>query len=108
MAPTGVVTTWGYPMNVIANNFKNGIDSNGRPSTYQESITSEPVKFNFGKINKNICQMFLQNKTINPVTNRKIKKNGPVYKKLSKMCEETLGIFIGKKPPLPKIGNRSS
>lgn len=108
MAPTGIVPAWGYSMNNIANGFTKGIDPHGYPLTYQESISSTPVNlangvnFNsFGKINKGICQMFLQNKSINPTTGRKIKKNGPVYLKLIKLCEEN-NIFVGKKPPLPK------
>ena len=101
MAPTGSIPAWGYSMNNIANGFTKGIDPDGYPLTYQESISSTPVNFSFGKMNKNICKMFLQNKSINPVTGRKIKKNGPVYFKLIKLCKEN-NIFVGKKPPLPK------
>ena len=35
---------------------------------------------------KEICDKWLLNKTINPETLRKIKENGPVYKKLLKKC----------------------
>jgi len=35
---------------------------------------------------KNICDKWLINKNINPETMRKIKENGPVYKKLEKKC----------------------
>ena len=33
-----------------------------------------------------ICKQFLKNTKINPMTNRKIKHNGPTYKKLIKLC----------------------
>lgn len=35
---------------------------------------------------KSICDKWLNNKNINPTTNRKIKTNGSVYKKLQKEC----------------------
>jgi DNA-binding transcriptional regulator YhcF (GntR family) len=35
---------------------------------------------------KELCDKWLINKTINPETSRKIKENGEVYKKLSKLC----------------------
>ena len=35
---------------------------------------------------KEICDKWLENKTINPETSRKIKENGPTYKKLNKLC----------------------
>jgi hypothetical protein len=35
---------------------------------------------------KEICYKWLENKTINPETSRKIKENGPMYKKLQKKC----------------------
>jgi hypothetical protein len=35
---------------------------------------------------KEICDKWLKNKTINPETSRKIKENGPAYKKLLKKC----------------------
>ena len=35
---------------------------------------------------KDLCDKWLANKTINPETSRKIKENGDVYKKLEKKC----------------------
>jgi hypothetical protein len=35
---------------------------------------------------KEICDIWLKNKNINPETSRKIKENGPLYKKLEKRC----------------------
>ncbi len=35
---------------------------------------------------KDICYKWLENKTINPVTLRKIKENGPIFKELQKKC----------------------
>lgn len=41
-------------------------------------------------INKNCsnCTKWLSNPLINPLTNRKIKKNGPTYNKIKKECEK--------------------
>jgi hypothetical protein len=36
----------------------------------------------------NICDEWLNNPNVNPETGKSIKKNGPVYKKLLKLCEE--------------------
>lgn len=33
------------------------------------------------------CEKWLLNPLINPVSNRKIKLNGPTYKKLEKQCK---------------------
>lgn len=38
--------------------------------------------------NKKLCKEFLDNNKINPLTNRKIKHNGPTYKKLLKLCKK--------------------
>ena len=37
---------------------------------------------------KDICGLWLNNPSINPETGKSIKKNGPVYKKLLKLCDE--------------------
>jgi len=39
-------------------------------------------------MNENKCIQFLKNDSINPLTFRKIKKNGPTYKRLKKECEK--------------------
>jgi hypothetical protein len=36
----------------------------------------------------NICEQWLNNPNVNPETGKSIKKNGPVYKRLLKLCEE--------------------
>lgn len=41
----------------------------------------------------------LLNKTKNPITNRKIKKNGPTYKLLEDVCKNTQVFFAQKKKP---------
>ena len=47
---------------------------------------------------KDLCDKWLANKTINPETSRKIKENGDVYKKLEKLCS------LNQKPKLkPKL-----
>jgi len=41
-------------------------------------------------MNKELCKKFKENSSRNPLTNRKIKINGPTYKKLNKQCEKIL------------------
>jgi hypothetical protein len=41
-------------------------------------------------MNKELCKKFKENSSRNPKTNRKIKINGPTYKKLNKQCEKIL------------------
>ena len=36
----------------------------------------------------NVCKDWKKNPLVNPETGRKIKKNGPTYKKLKKKCSE--------------------
>lgn len=43
------------------------------------------------------CEKWLKNTLINPRTNRKIKENGPVYKKLEKECYENSNLLKKKK-----------
>ena len=38
-------------------------------------------------MDKKLCKQFLKNTTINPISKRKIKHNGPTYKKLIKQCK---------------------
>ena len=38
----------------------------------------------------------------NPLTNRKIKKNGPTYKKIEKQCKKTTDVFLPKKQKIKK------
>lgn len=39
---------------------------------------------------KIVCKLFSEETWINPYTQRKIKKNGPTYKRLKKACSEEL------------------
>ena len=39
-------------------------------------------------MNKDLCKQWKKNKNINPLTGRAIKKNGPTYKKIEKMCKK--------------------
>lgn len=48
------------------------------------------------------CEAFLKNPEVNPVTGRKIKKDGPTYKKLMSMCEEELFVRARKKVKVPR------
>lgn len=38
---------------------------------------------------KEICDKWISNKTINPITNKIIKENGPTYKKFQELCYKT-------------------
>jgi len=38
------------------------------------------------QLNNKLCKLWKQDKIINPITNRKIKKNGPTYKEINKKC----------------------
>lgn len=48
-------------------------------------VKKSPVKKS--PVTKTDCDNFIKNSNINPVTNRKIKKNGPVYNELIRFCE---------------------
>lgn len=50
----------------------------------------------------NICESFLSNPTINPKTNKKIKIDGPTYKKLMKECQSSAANLA---PPASKLVN---
>jgi hypothetical protein len=45
--PTGLATTWGYPIGAVANNYKTMLDGD-HPLTYEESLTSYPPSFAAG------------------------------------------------------------
>ena len=91
--PTGVLVTNGYPMNSL-NGLSTPMIINGHSLTYEDQLTSYPGSFDkngnfisplqnvtgFGK--RDLRKLFVNNKTVNPFTGRKIKKNGPVYIKL--------------------------
>ena len=51
-----------------------------------KSIKSKSIKSKIIKSKSNVCEKWLNNKNINPATNRKIKTNGSIYKKLQKDC----------------------
>lgn len=44
-------------------------------------------------MNAKKCQEWIDNKNINPETGRKIKKDGPVYKKLEKECRDQINSY---------------
>ena len=50
-----------------------------------------------------LCNQFLQDKTRNPKTNRKIKMNGPTYKKILKQCAKVVGVEKPKKGRKQKV-----
>lgn len=52
----------------------------------KKCISKNSKKSNKKLSKNNICKQFKNNPAINPITNRKIKINGPTYKKLLKQC----------------------
>ena len=105
--PTGLTSAWGYPPGAIGGQFNTMLQGD-HPLTYENSLTSysptfpggiyqsplTPISsqnnfnFSFGNsISKKVCKLFLKNKSINPVTGRKIKRSGNVFKNLMKQCE---------------------
>ena len=60
---------------------------------------SPPIKPKPKKINNSFCDKWLANKLINPETSRKIKENGPTYKKFVKLCLKNKEV---KPTPKPK------
>ena len=105
--PTGLTSAWGYPIGAVAGQFKT-MEFGEIPLTYQLGLTSNPPTFPNGKfqspltpiaignmyafgtskkLSKKICKQFLKNKSINPVTGRKIKRSGKTFKNLMKECE---------------------
>ena len=113
--PTGLTSAWGYPMGALSNQFSTMLQGD-HPLTYESSMTSYPptfpggifqspltpiannnnfasqnnnVNFAFGSsISKKVCKLFLKNKSRNPLTGRKIKRSGKVFKNLIKQCEK--------------------
>ena len=103
--PTGLTSALGYPMGTLINQFSTMLQGD-HPLTYENSLTSYPPTFpggifqspltpissqnNFAfgsSISKKVCKLFLKNKSRNPLTGRKIKRSGNVFKKLMKQCE---------------------
>jgi len=99
--PTGVTSAWGYPINAIGGQIGTMVKDN-RPLTYQLSLTSSYPTFSEGifqspltgltafgaRYSKKVCKLFLKNKSRNPVSGRKIKRSGQVFKNLMKQCEK--------------------
>ena len=105
--PTGLTSAWGYPI-YPSGVGRNTMEINNIPLTYQLALTSNPPSFPNGKfqspitpisisnmsafgkskkLSKSICKKFLKNKSINPVSGRKIKRSGKTFKNLMKECE---------------------
>ena len=104
--PTGLTSAWGYPPGALSNQFNTMLQGD-HPLTYESSMTSYPPTFpggifqspltpiannnNFAfgsSISKKVCKLFLKNKSRNPLTGRKIKRSGKVFKNLIKQCEK--------------------
>jgi hypothetical protein len=56
------------------------------PVNKQIKLTTTNKKQSSDKNQDELCDKWLKRKTINPLTNRKIKKNGPIYKQYDKKC----------------------
>jgi len=107
--PTGATSAWGYPIGAVGGQFNTMLEGD-HPLTYEQSMTSYPAKFPNGKFqsplktnlsgfgykrrkrkvkrfSKKMCKKFLKKKNINPLTGRKIKRNGKIYKKFIKDCK---------------------
>lgn len=48
-------------------------------------------------MNPELCEQFYKNPEVNPITGRKIKKGGPVYKKLMSQCAQPIVKTIRRK-----------
>ena len=70
----------------LINNLNNNIKSNMKLS----SPKSKESEINKSKITKILCQKWMENKLLNPVTKRKIKDTSPIYKNLKSKCAELL------------------
>ena len=66
--PTGLATTWGYPIGAVANNYKTMLDGD-HPLTYEESLTSYPPSFAAG---------YFQSPLVSIATRNDYKSSGPV------------------------------
>ena len=89
--PTGLTSAWGYPINTSDWKSLSGL-------TYQLGMTSNTQPFlnnaspmtAFGRtrrMSKKLCRQFLKNKSVNPLTTRKIKRSGKTFKMLMQDCE---------------------
>jgi len=120
--PTGLTSAWGYSINALGG-FNQGLS----PSlTYQQSLVSIPPTFKDGvfqsplnsnafgykplqrkrkvkRFRKKMCKKFLKKKGRNPLTGRKIKRNGKVYKKLMRDCKYHKLIRSKKKTSKKKL-----
>ena len=58
----------------------------------QNTTKNQPTSSNANKnqkvLNSKLCEQWLKNPMVNPVTKKSIKKDGPVYKKFEKQCKE--------------------
>jgi hypothetical protein len=70
----------------LINNLNNNIKSNMKLSCPK----SKESEINKSKITKILCQKWMENKLLNPVTKRKIKDTSPIYKNLKSKCAELL------------------
>ena len=116
--PSGISSgAWGYSPQMVSG-MNNKLEHRGVPLTYQLGLTSTPVNWNqggnpllnanknwysrtpFGKskdLTKEICESFLKsNKSINPVTGRPIKANGPTYNRLVEQCKNLQNGIVPK------------
>ena len=105
--PTGVTSAWGYPIPYVNSRLQTMLNGD-HPLTYELGMTSYPPTFPAGQFqspltpiatmnanafgkskrtSKKMCRVFLKNKSVNPLTGRKIKRSGATFKMLMQDCE---------------------
>jgi hypothetical protein len=128
---TGVTSGWGYSVEQVAK-FRPRMESGKHPLTYENNLASYPPTFingrmvspltlanrsfyqkksnNYGNvvISQKMCQQFLKNKKINPITGRRIQLNGPVYNLFMSKCKSVVPknpTLVSRRPVLRKTVN---
>ena len=104
--PTGATSAWGFTDRYLAN-FNQGMPQHltyqqalvSTPPTFKDGVFQSPLtNFAFGykrgqrkrkvkRFSKKMCKKFLKKKGRNPLTGRKIKRNGVMYKRLMRDCK---------------------
>jgi len=106
MGVYGKTSAWGFPIGAVGGQFQTMLQGD-HPLTYEQSIVSYPPTFPNGQLqspltpiaaannfafgkpkrtSKKMCKLFLKNKSVNPVTARKIKRSGATFKRLMRDC----------------------
>jgi hypothetical protein len=76
--PTGLATTWGYPIGAVANNYSTMLVGD-HPLTYEESMTSYPPSFAAGYFQSPLTPIATRN--LSAFGRRKSKRKGKRHSK---------------------------